>query len=138
MLTRLLVIQKINENGVVNIFQTSSGSFQWAFQSNVSATRVSPAYFPFDIMGNVKTIEREPGPETQTSVRKNEILFKDDYSIPSGSVIGILFPKNYIIDVLKFKEQPFIPVGIVGQVVSHPPGQIQIFYNQTEKKSAIV
>src|ERR1043165_2105712 len=101
MLTKLLVIQKIDENGEVNIFQTTSDYFQWAFESKASKSEASPEYFPFQIMGDAQIFERKPGPETETVANENQILFSDDYGIPEGSVIGILFPKNYILDVLK-------------------------------------
>ena len=34
MLTKLLVIQKIEENGEVNIFQVHSENFQWTFETD--------------------------------------------------------------------------------------------------------
>ena len=138
MLTKLLVIQKIEENGEVNIFQTRSDYFQWAFESKIARTDLSPEYFPFNVIGDAEVSRRKPGPETETVSKDNQILFSDDYGVPEGTVIGILFPKNYILDVLKFKEQPYIPVGLNGQVVARPPGQMQIFYNQIEKQSAIL
>lgn len=139
MQTRLLVIQKINEDGVVNVFETSSNRFQWAFENKKNASNFSPEYFPFIIMGDAKTTKRVPGPETETLVTIDQILFSDDYGVPDGSVIGILFPKNYIPDVLKFKEKPYIPVGLGGQaIIARPPGQMQILYNQNEKRAAII
>lgn len=138
MLTKLLVIQKIEDNGDVNIFQTSSDYFQWAFESKIAKSDFSPEYFPFNVIGDAKVNKRKPGPETETTVSENQILFADDYGVPEGTVIGILFPKNYIPDVLKFKDQPYIPVGLNGQVIARPPGQMQILYNQLEKQSAIL
>ena len=102
MLTKLLVIQKIEENGEVNIFQTRSDYFQWAFESKIARTDLSPEYFPFNVIGDAEVSRRKPGPETETVSKDNQILFSDDYGVPEGTVIGILFPKNYILDVLKF------------------------------------
>ena len=62
MLTKLLVIQKIEENGEVNIFQTRSDYFQWAFESKIARTDLSPEYFPFNVIGDAEVSRRKPGP----------------------------------------------------------------------------
>lgn len=138
MLTKLLVIQKIEEDGSVNIHQAYSDNFQWTFETDRISTNEDKDYFPFTIAGDVNVEKRKPGPETKTKIDGNIINFIDDYGIPDGSVIAILPPSNLIPDIIKFKDKPYIPTGLIGQVVSSPPGQIQIVYNHSEKKSAII
>jgi hypothetical protein len=139
MLKTLLVIQKVNENGKVEIFQAYSENrpFQWTFETTRKKTLDDKEYFPFTIKG-ITVDKRSPGSETETSVKDNLIKFCDDYSIPDGSVIAILFPANFIPDILKFKDNPYIPVGLVGQVSARSPGQIQIRYNKVEKRCAVI
>lgn len=138
MLTKLLVIQKIEENGEVNIFQAYSPNFQWTFETNRKFENDDKEYFPFTIIGKVKVQQRKPGSETKTKADEKTINFIDDYGIPDGSVIAILPPKNYIPDIIKFKDNPYIPANLTGQVVTKPPGQIQILYNKIEKRSSII
>lgn len=140
MLNTLLVIQKVNKNGTVEIFQAFSDSkpFQWTFEVNRKVNDTDNLdYFPFTIRG-IHPDKRTPGPETKTKVNNSTIKFIDDYGIPDGSVIAILFPQNFIPDIIKFKDNPYIPAGLVGQVTSKPPGQLQVLYNRLEKRSAIV
>lgn len=140
MLKTLLVIQKVHDNGRVEIFQAFSNSkpFQWTFETNRNANGADKLeYFPFTIRG-INPEKRTPGPETKTKVDNNIIKFVDDYGIPEGSVIAILFPPNFVPDIIKFKDNPYIPAGLAGQVTSRPPGQIQIVYNRFEKRSAII
>lgn len=138
MLTRLMVIQKINEDGQVDVYQISSENFQWTFENRRNQIETDKEYFPFVLTGKNKLLKRPAGAETKTYIKENEITFCDDYGVPGGSVIAILFPQNYIPDIIKFKDNPYIPVGIVGQVITRPPGQIQILYNHFEKKCAII
>jgi hypothetical protein len=138
MLTKLLLIQKIEENGEVNIFQVYSENFQWTFETERKLEISDEEYFPFTVIGDVKVQKRKPGSETKTKAVENTINFIDDYGIPDGSVIAILSPKNYIPDIIKFKDNPYIPANLAGQVVTRPPGQIQILYNKIEKRSSII
>jgi len=138
MITRLMVIQKISENGSVEVFQISSDNFQWTFENRRTQIETDKEYFPFSLIGNINIFQRQPGAETRTYIKENEIIFCDDYGIPGGTVIGVLFPKNYIPDIIKFKDKPYIPTGFAGQVTTRPPGQIQILYNHLEKRCAII
>ena len=138
MITNLLVIQKVEEDGSVNIYQAHSQNFQWAFETDRMRTIDDNDYFPFLIIDNVEVLVRRPGPETKTKMIDNTISFIDDYGVPAGTVIAILPPSNFIPDIIKFKDRPYIPAGLVGQIVSSPPGQLQIVYNHLEKKSAII
>ena len=138
MITRLMVIQKINENGHVDVYQISSDNFQWTFVNRRKKIESDKEYFPFSLNGNLDILKRPAGDETKTYIKENEITFCDDYGVPRGTVIAILFPENYIPDIIKFKDKPYMPVGLVGQVTSRPPGQIQVLYNHFEKKCAII
>ena len=138
MITRLMVIQKIVENGEVEIYQISSDNFQWTFECGRTKVDSDAEYFPFTLNGNVSVLKRIPGAETKTYLNDNGLTFCDDYGVPGGTVIGILFPKNYIPDITKFKDKPFIPVGSAGQVISRPPGQFEILYNSLSKQCAII
>lgn len=140
MLKTLLVIQKVNENGKVEIFQAFSDRkpFQWTFETKRKSTDTDNLdYFPFTIKG-INVEKRTPGPETETKVNNNLIKFSDDYGVPDGSVIAILFPENFIPDIIKFKDNPYIPAGLAGQVTTRPPGQLQVLYNKIEKRCAII
>ena len=138
MITKLMVIQKINEDGSVEVFQITSNNFQWTFENRRTKAESDNDYFPFELFGDLNVLKRRPGAETRTYTRDNEITFCDDYGVPGGTVVGILFPQNYIPDIIKFKDKPYIPVGFAGQVVTRPPGQIQILYNKLERRSAII
>jgi len=139
MLKTLLVIQKVKENGKVEIFQAFSDRrpFQWTFEARRQATKDDKEYFPFTIR-DINVEKRTPGPETETRVNNNFINFSDDYGIPDGSVIAILFPANFILDIIKFKDNPYIPAGLAGQVSTRPPGQLQVHYNKLEKRCAVI
>lgn len=138
MITRLMVIQKINEDGKVDVFQVSSDNFQWTFENRRTQTETDKEYFPFTFFGDINIFKRQPGAETRIYRKEKEITFCDDYGVPGGTVIGVLFPKNYIPDIIKFKDKPYIPVGFAGQVTTRPPGQIQILYNHLEKRCSII
>ncbi|CDN75749.1 hypothetical protein [Elizabethkingia anophelis] len=138
MITKLLVIQKINDDAKVDVFQISSDNFQWTFESRRTKTKIDKEYFPFSLNGHTKIFQRQPGDETRSYIQNDRLIFCDDYGVPSGTVIGVLFPKNYIPDIIKFKDKPYIPADFVGQAVSRPPGHIQIKYNHLEKRCAII
>lgn len=133
-----MVIQKINEDGKVEVFQIPSENFQWTFETRRTQIESDKEYFPFALFGDVNIFKRQPGAETRTYLKENEVTFCDDYGIPGGTVIGILFPRNYIPDIIKFKDKPYIPAGLVGQVTTRPPGQVQILYNYLERRCAII
>lgn len=133
-----MVIQKVNEDGKVEVFQVTSDNFQWTFENRRTKIESDSEFFPFGLFGDINILKRQPGAETRTYLKENEITFCDDYGVPGGSVIGILFPTDFIPDIIKFKDKPFIPVGFAGQVSTRPPGQIQILYNHLEKRCAII
>lgn len=58
------------------------------------------------IDGKAPILKTKPGSETKTKIFGNTISFIDDYGIPDGSVIALLLPKNYIPDIIKFKDNP--------------------------------
>jgi hypothetical protein len=138
MYTKHLLIQKIEEDGKANFYQLTSDYFQWAFENRRTKVKTDPDYFPFLLGDDLKALRKPPGPETRIFAKENEITFCDDYGVPEGFVIAILFPENFIPDIMKFKDKPIIPVRLQGQFVANSPGQFQIFYNRLSKRSAIV
>ena len=133
-----MVIQKINENGKIDVFQISSENFQWTFETRRSKFQIDKDFFPFTITGNINILKRHPGAETKLTVSGDLINFSDDIGVPGGTVMALLFPKNFIPDVVKFKDKPFIPIGFAGQVTSVPPGQFEILYSELEMQCAII
>jgi hypothetical protein len=79
------------------------------------------------------------GAETKIVSRENkEIIFSEDYGVPGGFVIGILFPENYAPFIMKFKEKPYIPSGYPRRNVTvSPPGQFQLYYNRITRQAGI-
>ena len=138
MITKHIVIQKIEENGAIDVFQISSDYFQWTYETRRTKLETDKEYFPFIINGDINELKRNAGSETKIIPEKGKITFIDDYGLPGGFVVGILFPENFVPDIIKFKDKPFVPVGFAGQVSTTPPGQIQILYNQLERRSAII
>jgi len=139
MITQLMVIQKITDDGKVEVYQIQSKNFQWTFENRRSIIKDdNAAYFPFCLNGDIEILKRDAGAETRCVLRNNEVIFCDDYGVPSGTVVAILFPENFVPDIIKFKDKPFMPVGLPSQYSSIPPGQFQIFYNFYEKKCAII
>lgn len=139
MITNLLIVQVIEDNGKINnIFRISSNFVGWTFESNRKKINTDTEFFPFTLRGTAEIFKDTPGQETKSMLRNQKLTFYDDYGVPAGSVIGILFPKNYIPDIIKFKDQPFIPANLSGQAIARPPGHMQVSYNYLEKKCAIV
>lgn len=138
MINKLMVIQKILDNGNIDVFQITSNLFQWTFVRDREREVNDREFFPFKLNGRVNILKREPGDETEVLIKDNQIVFSDDYGIPEGTVIAVLFPKNYIPDIIKFKDKPVIPIGLVGQISSMSPGQFEILYNHAEKQCAII
>ena len=138
MITKLMVIQKISDDGTVDVFQIHSDFFQWTFERDRAKQPADQEFFPFSIHNKAKAIKRRPGGETKSVRKDDKIIFCDDYGVPEGTVIAILFPKNYVPDVIKFKDKPYIPAGHGGQMVATPPGQFEILYNNKQKQCAVV
>lgn len=138
MLTQLMLIQKINVAGTVDVFLADSGMFNWSFESRRTRLAGDREFFPFQLGAGCRIQSAEPGPETRVERQGEEILFSHDYAIPAGTVIGILFPKAFVPGEVVFKHKPYIPVGQAAPVSLKPPGQIDIFYNVPEKRCAVI
>ncbi|TWI97174.1 hypothetical protein JN11_03634 [Mucilaginibacter frigoritolerans] len=137
MITKLLVLQHIDQKRV-DVAQISGNNFQWTFHAHRSRMPDDPVFFPFHVNGKHDLCERESGDETILVMKENELIFCDDYGVPGDTVIGILFPKGYVPDIIKFKDKPYIPINAGGLVSTRPPGHLQVLYNFQEKRSAIV
>ncbi|SFJ22539.1 hypothetical protein [Myroides guanonis] len=139
MLTKFLLVQKIEENGDANFHLLKSDYIQWHFENRKTELKTDSVFFPFVIdSDDIKITTNKPGAETKISVKESEITFADDYAVPAGFTIAILFPENFVPRIIKFKDKPIIPIGLNGQFVSNTQGQFQILYNKLAKRSAIV
>ncbi|MCV9927294.1 hypothetical protein OIU83_06500 [Flavobacterium sp. LS1R49] len=139
MYTKILLIQEVLENDKPDFRLIKSDYFQWTFEHRRTKSNDDPDYFPFLIFGeNLNVMRQNPGAETKIFKNKNELTFIDNYCVPAGFTIAVLFPKNYIPKALKFKDKSIIPVNYQGQFVAKAPGQFEIAYNFLEKRCAII
>jgi hypothetical protein len=143
MLTSKAVIQKLDvHTSVVRLFQNFDLHSSWSFETQQMLPRVAtnPEIFPFVFQGQDRFLEARAGPETKLRVGINgQLMFADDYGVPSGFVIGVLFPEEYVPEIFKFKSKPFIPTGVgLGGVSMSPPGHFDVFFNPVAKRSAVV
>jgi hypothetical protein len=139
MFTKFFLIQKIEESDNSKFHLIKSDYIQWTFENRRTEIETDSIFFPFIILDDeIKIKSHDPQPETKIYYRENEIIFIDDYCVPEGFTIGVLFPKNYIPTVLKFKDKPIIPSLTQGQFTSNAQGQFQILYNRLAKRSAII
>jgi len=143
MLTNKVVIQKINaDTGTVRLYQNFDLRSPWSFEfeRGIITTDSNPEIFPFSFEAAERFHTANAGGETKVfKSSEGNILFSDDYAIPAGFLVGILFPQNYVPEVFKFKDKPFIPtgVGLAGTSIQ-PPGHFDVYYNQKERLAAIV
>lgn len=139
MFTTHFLVQKLEEKGDATFHLLRADSIKWMFENRRAGNEMDAELFPFIIDSeNLKHSTTPPSAETTISLRENTIVFEDNYGVPGGFTIAILFPENFIPSMMKFKEKPIIPVGLHGQFVSMAQGQFEIFYNQFAKRSAIV
>lgn len=118
MLTREIWIQKIEESGI-RLFSASIGG-NWTFESFKPEPTTHSEIFPFCIGDDVELRRGNAGPETWHRFHPGgEIWFADRYEIPSGTVIGVLFPKEYVPGLAKLDQPQRIPTG---KTVSTSPG----------------
>lgn len=139
MYTNYAVIQKIDTDANLKVFQAEKENLNWTFEHRRKAS--SSEYketFPFVIDKSVNLIERRPGAETSIYKLKNsDIRFQDDYCVPSGFVICILGPKGYLPSMIKFREKTAIPLGLPNYHMINP-GYIQLYSNRFTKQSGII
>lgn len=137
------VIQKIIiESQDVQLYQNFNLNSPWSFETTEisSSDRNNIDIFPFNFQGAKKFSKIRAGRETKIDIALDgRLLFADDYGIPEGLMIGILFPEGYVPEVFKFKNKPFIPTGVGNDKASmSPPGHFEVFYNRAARRSAIV
>lgn len=142
MLTSKAVIQKLDAHtSVVRLFQNFDLHSSWSFETQLTLPRAAtnPAIFPFVFHGEDRFLESRAGPETKVrTAAGGQLMFADDYGVPGGFLIGVLFPEEYVPEVFKFKSKPFIPTGSGGDGVSmRPPGHFDVFFNPAAKLSAV-
>lgn len=141
MLSNHFVVQKITDNSQVMLYQAHSDYYLvWHFERNTTPSKTNGReYFPFVFDENIHLTSSRAGSETSAFIRNQKyVVFNDKYSVPSGVVIGILFPEGFAPTVFKFVERPTIPVGVPSSASISPPGYFDIFYNHNTRQSAIV
>lgn len=139
MITDQVVIQKIEPDQGVRLYQNFQLRSPWSFEPYrvCSPDDVHSEIFPFLFDSTEQFHVRWARPETQLSVRKNkDIWFADDYGLPAGMLVGILFPKHYAPEIFKFKEKPHIPIGGPPGSTS-PPGYVDVYFNRVSHQGAI-
>jgi len=134
-----VVIQKIELDQRVTLFQNFDVKSPWTFEPYRECREddAHPEIFPFVFDRSIRFQTGIAGRETQVSLRKNKDLwFADDYGVPEGMLIGVLFPQSYVPEVFKFKEKAHIPVGAPRGSAS-PPGHVDVHFNQASRHAAI-
>ena len=105
----------------------------------VQPTDRNQGIFPFVFHGRETFVESFAGSETKVNRPDNTtLLFADDYAVPAGLIIGVLFPEGYIPEIYKFKSMPYIPtgIGVTGASLS-PPGHFDVFFNPAARLAAV-
>ena len=140
MLSNHFVVQKITDNSQVILYQAHTQNLIWHFENNTSPNKTNERdYFPFVFDENISLTSSHAGSETSVFIRNQKyVVFNDKYAVPSGIVIGILFPEGFAPTIFKFVERPTIPIGIPRNASISPPGYFDIFYNRHTRQSAIV
>jgi hypothetical protein len=136
MLADKVVIQKI-EPGGVRLYQSFKLVGGWGVETNRDMASSDPhkEVFPFILDARVHLYTAWAGSETHSSIREGkEALFVDDYSLPAGLVVGILFPRNYVPSIFKFRELAAIPLG---SAHSTSPGYVSTYHNSHCRTSAV-
>ena len=134
-----VVIQKIELDQRVILFQNFDVTSPWTFEPYRACSEhdVHPDIFPFVFDRSVRFHTGTAGRETQVSLRKDKDLwFADDYGVPEGMLVCVLFPQSYVPEVFKFKEMVYIPVGAPAARTS-PPGHVDVHFNQASRNAAI-
>lgn len=139
MYTNYAVIQKIDTDATLKIFQAEKENLNWTFEHRRKASSTEyKEIFPFVIDKSVNLIERRPGAETSIyKLKNNDIRFQDDYCVPSGFVICILGPEGYLPSMIKFREKTAIPLGSLNYHMINP-GYIQLYSNRITRQSGII
>jgi hypothetical protein len=139
MLHNKVVIQKIELDNRVTLFQNFDMTSPWSFEPYRahSVGDEHPDIFPFVFDRSERFHTSVAGRETQVSLRKDKDLwFADDYGVPEGMLIGVLFPQSYVPEVFKFKEKAYIPIGAPAARTA-PPGHVDVHFNQASRHAAI-
>lgn len=143
MINREVVIQKLcPDRGLVELHQNFELRSSWTFETHrsVSSTDVMPEIFPFMFHDSSGFHKGRAGSETKMhSMDRETLLFADEYGVPEGFLIGVLFPIGFIPTVFKFRQSPMIPVGAGSLHASkQPPGHFDLYVNRYEKRAALV
>lgn len=137
MFTNYILIQKLESDGNFTQYFSNQGQLVWRFLERKQLNYDNQNIFPFEIDGNIVFNEVKKGRETSLIVDKEKrtFTFKENYSVPSGFIIAVVLPKNYVPISFNFGVKAFIPMG---EVKPCPPGYIEVFYNKIENLCSVV
>lgn len=143
MINSKVVIQKLcPDRGVVELHQNFDLRSSWTFETHrkVSRDDAIPEIFPFVFHGSTGFSKGLAGSETKMhKMDESTLLFSDEYGVPEGFLIGVLFPAGFMPSVFKFRQSPMIPVGAGSMKASmQPPGHFDLYVNKYEKTAALV
>lgn len=140
MYSKYAVIQKIDINGKVKIYQIEKDYLNWTFEYRRKIVLSdNKDIFPITIEDACNIKEKKPGAETSILKYQNgDIKFNDDYNVPGGFVICILGPIGYVPTMIKFREKAPIPIGISNPYIHQNPGFLQFYSNKFIKQFGIV
>ncbi len=133
------VIQKIEDDGRVTLYQCIELLAPWSFESYREAPHqdAHPDIFPFVFDVASRFSVAKAGSETQVQLRPPDVIwFADDYGVPEGMLVGILFPRGFVPEVFKFKQKPHIPAGVANGTFS-PPGHVELRFNHSARQAAV-
>lgn len=139
--TSKVVIQKVDtRTGTICLYQNFDLRSPWSFETSRLASHYEPNLnvFPFCFGEQERFVESWAGSETKIQMSgDNQLLFADDYAVPGGFLVGVLFSEGFAPEV--FKSKPFIPTGIgSGGASVSPLGHFDVKYNQFAKLSAVI
>lgn len=142
MYTTKAVIQRIDLATKSVVLQQNfnlQGGWSFNARDTSASERPDPATFPFEFFGGERFITGHAGNETKLRFAADgRLLFADDYGVPEGFLIGIVFPPHYSPDVFKFNTKPSIPTGTgFGRASVQPPGHFQVLVNRSARICAV-
>ncbi len=140
MLSEHFVLQRIYENSTVRVFRAHPDCLNWQFETRRAVNeRDNQDLFPFILDYELPLRVSWAGAETTALVRKdNYVVFNDQYSVPAGIVICILFPTGFAPDMMEFVERPTIPSFLPNNISVTSPSYFDVYYNHHSRQAAIV
>jgi len=133
-----VLVQKINENAILNVYFASSQYLNWTYETKRKPNeRTNSPMFPIVINDKgINIVEKPKGNETSCfKVTPTKIRFSDDYGVPEGFLICVTGPEGYMPSLLKFKQKPSINLSGYNNII---PGQFEILVNETTRQASVI